>query len=154
MNYIKKMRQHVGHDCLIVIGAGVIVEQDDKILLEQRADNGLWGIPGGLIEIGEKVKEAAIREVTEETGLIPKDVDLFGIYSGEDYIVKYPNGDEVYSVTIVFYTKQFSGELKISDESKKLRFVSREEIKNIEINPPHKEFICDWTNFIEGIKIY
>ncbi|WP_414047950.1 NUDIX hydrolase [Macrococcus equi] len=154
MNYIKNMRQHVGHDCLIVIGAGVIVEQDEKILLEQRADNGLWGIPGGLIEIGEKVKDAAIREVTEETGLIPKDVDLFGIYSGEDYIVTYPNGVEVYSVTIVFYTKHFDGELTISKESKKLRFVSREEIINIEINPPHKAFVFDWTNFIEGIKIY
>ncbi|MCU7558004.1 NUDIX hydrolase [Macrococcus capreoli] len=154
MNYIQKMRQHVGHDCLIVIGSGVIVEQDEKILLEQRADNGLWGIPGGLIEIGEKVKDAAIREVTEETGLIPREITLFGIYSGEDYMVTYPNGDEVYSVTIVFYTKHYDGELTISKESKKLRFVSREEIMNIEINPPHKAFVSDWVNGNNEINIY
>ncbi|MBC9874132.1 NUDIX hydrolase [Macrococcoides bohemicum] len=154
MNYIQKMRQHVGDDCLIVIGAGVIIEQDEKILLEQRADNGLWGIPGGLIEIGEKVKDAAIREVTEETGLIPKEVALFGIYSGADYIVTYPNGDEVYSVSIIFYTKQFDGELTISDESKQLRFVSREEMKDVEINPPHKEFVSDWVEGKMDINIY
>ncbi|RXK17519.1 NUDIX hydrolase [Macrococcus sp. DPC7161] len=154
MNYIQRMRQRVGHDCLIVIGAGVIIEQNEKILLEQRVDNGLWGIPGGLIEIGEKVKDAAIREVTEETGLIPKQVDLFGIYSGENYIVTYPNGDEVYSVSIIFYTNQFSGELTISDESRQLKFVSREEMKDIVINPPHKEFVSDWVNGNKEVNIY
>ncbi|WP_414043424.1 NUDIX hydrolase [Macrococcus sp. EM39E] len=148
------MRQHIGHECLIVIGAGIILEQNGKILLEQRADNGLWGIPGGLIEIGEKVQDAAIREVTEETGLFPKEVELFGIYSGEDYIVTYPNGDEVYSVSIVFYTKEFDGELTISDESKQLRFISRKEMKDIEINPPHKEFVNDWFEGNKELNIY
>ncbi|TDM42382.1 NUDIX domain-containing protein [Macrococcoides goetzii] len=83
MNYIKKMREKIGHDYLIVVGSGVILEKDDKILLEQRADNSLWGIPGGLLEIGETVKETAIREIYEETGLSVHTMNLFGIYSGE-----------------------------------------------------------------------
>ncbi|WP_414051444.1 NUDIX hydrolase [Macrococcus animalis] len=146
MEYIKAIRKKIGHDCLIVIGAGVLIEMDDKLLLEQRQDNGQWGIPGGLIEIGEKVSETAKREVFEETGLKLNKLDLFGIYSGEEYFVKYPNNDEIYGINIVFKSHNFNGELQMSCESMQLKFFNKEEIKKLKLNHSHSHFITDWIN--------
>lgn len=146
MNYIKKMREIIGHDYLIVVGSGVILEKDDKILLEQRADNSLWGIPGGLLEIGETVKETAIREIYEETGLNVHTMNLFGIYSGEKAKTIYPNNDKTYCITILFHSKNFEGELKPSHESKALKYFSREELRSIPINTSNIEMIEDWID--------
>jgi ADP-ribose pyrophosphatase YjhB (NUDIX family) len=73
MSYIKMLRSLVGQIPLIVVGAGVLIVNTEKgLLLEKRKDNGLWGIIGGIMEIGESIEETAKREVFEETGLIIK----------------------------------------------------------------------------------
>jgi 8-oxo-dGTP pyrophosphatase MutT (NUDIX family) len=69
-------------DTRVKAGVGVIIVDDqERILLEQRYDNGMWGLPGGGIEPGESVFEAALREVKEETGLDIRIKGLLGIYS-------------------------------------------------------------------------
>lgn len=68
--YIMDLREVVGARPLILAGAGVIiVDNEGRILLQHRSDNGDWGIPGGSMELGESFEEAARREVLEETGL-------------------------------------------------------------------------------------
>ena len=93
-NYITEMRKDVGHAPLMVISCGVIIENDKgEILLQKQQDNGLWAIIGGSMEIGEKFIETVKREAFEEAGIEIKELTLFGIYSGEDRIITYPNGD-------------------------------------------------------------
>src|SRR5690606_18542495 len=73
-------------------------------------------LPGGLMNIGESFEEVAIREVSEEIGLTPQNLQLLHVFSGKEYYTKTPNGDEFYSVTAVFFTKEVEGTLQI-DES-------------------------------------
>ena len=68
------------------------------------------------MEPGEVVEEAVVRETLEETGLGLQDLDLFGVFSGEDQFYRYPNGDEVYIVDILFVCRHFTGEVRLSSE--------------------------------------
>ena len=79
-NYIREMRKEVGHAPLMVTSCGVIIENENgEILLQKRRDNGCFGLPGGAVEIGEKLMEAAAREVYEEVGVVVEELRLFAI---------------------------------------------------------------------------
>ena len=81
--YVKQIRTKIGHDLLMLAGACVILENDrGQILLQQRS-SGKWGLPGGLLEIGETLEETAIREVKEETGLVVTDLKQLHTFSGD-----------------------------------------------------------------------
>ena len=145
MGYIKEMRRLIGHATLFTVGCGVILERDGCILLQHRMDEDNWCIPGGMMEIGETFEEAAIREIYEETNLAVHDLQLFGIYSGADCFVEYPNQDKVYSVQIIFQSTNFTGDLKQQDiESKEHRFFKGDELP-ASLNPRQKRFIQDWA---------
>lgn len=145
MNYIQDMRQLIGSNLLMTVGCGIIVEQDDQILLQHRKDRDVWGIPGGGMEPGETFLETAIRETYEETGLQAKNLQLFGLYSGEEGYAEYQNGDQVYSVQIIFHTQEFSGQLiQEGAESHEHRFFSPGKLPKI--NAHQERFIMDWVN--------
>ncbi|MFZ2965669.1 MAG: NUDIX domain-containing protein [Leuconostoc falkenbergense] len=116
MSYIHDIRQKIGHALLIGVGAGVIIEKDGKILLQNRADGLGWGIHAGGIDPGETFEEAARRELLEEIGLIANYLGLFGAYSGEDSFLTYPNGDKIYFPTIIYVCRDFSGQLQAQKE--------------------------------------
>lgn len=145
-NYIKEMRKNVGHAPLMGTSCGVIIENDKgEILLQKRRDNSCWAILGGSMEIGEKFTEAARREVFEEAGIKIGKLELFGIYSGEDRIIIYPNGDICYGVGVVFKTTVYSGIiLNDTDEALEHRFFGRESIPG-NLNYPDKRIIMDWV---------
>ena len=112
-NYIMDLRQIVGHRPLLQVGASVIVvDSENRVLLQLRNDNHCWGYAGGSVELDEVVEDAAKRELFEETGLVAEKLDFFGIFSGEDMHYIYPNGDEVSIIDIVYVCKEFSGTLK------------------------------------------
>ena len=111
-SYIMDLRKIVGHRPLLQVGASVIVEdKEGRILLQLRSDNHCWGYAGGSVELDEDVEEAAKRELFEETGLVAKELTLFGVFSGKDTHYVYPNGDEVSNVDIVYICKDYSGDL-------------------------------------------
>ena len=113
MNYIHQMRSAIGKQPLILAAAGVlIVDKDRNLLLQRRSDNGQWGIPGGSMELGETIEQAARREALEETGLIVNDLTLFDVFSGEAFRYSYPNGDRVEVVAVVYTAHEVQGELK------------------------------------------
>lgn len=129
-------------------GVGVIVVDPlGKILLERRSDNGLWGLPGGAIHAGESVREAALREVKEETGLNIRITSLLGVYSEPNgRIVTYPdNGDVAHLVDIAFTAEIVSGQLTVSRESLELNFFSLDALP-LEIVPPAVQPIEDFIN--------
>lgn len=123
MGYIEELREIVGHRPLILVGAvTVIVDEAGRILLQQRKfPKGAWGIPGGLMELGESTEEVARREVYEETGLSLGRLDLINVYSGSENFIKAENGDQFYTVTIAYYTQGYEGKLNI-DTSESITF--------------------------------
>src|SRR5512140_874718 len=117
MDYITNLRKYIGHSPLLMVGvAMLIVDEQDRLLLLKRSDSGCWGPPGGAVELGEEVEAAVKRETLEETGLQVGDMDLFGVFSGPGLYYKYPNGDEVYNITIIFKARQFYGEIRLKGE--------------------------------------
>jgi len=125
MEYYQEIRQYVGHRPLILPGAVVIIQNEFNEILLQERKPGLFGLPGGLMDIGESLEETASREVLEETGLFISDLELCQIFSGSDYYFKIDNGDEFYSVTVVYRTKSYSGTLQAkAQETLSLGFFS------------------------------
>ena len=124
MGYIMDLRRIVGHRPLIQVGASVIIEDGEgRVLLERRADCGKWGYAGSSVDLFESVEDAARREAFEETGLRLGELELFGVFSGEEMRYVYPNGDEVSNVDIVFVCRDFTGELVLQpDEVLEARF--------------------------------
>ncbi|WP_329610108.1 NUDIX hydrolase [Pseudalkalibacillus berkeleyi] len=118
MDYIKYLRNMVGTSKVILVSAGVFVfDQYDRVLLHQRSDNGYWGIPGGFMELGESIEDTARREVFEETGITLRHLRLFKIYSGPHWDQVLDNGDELSGVIAIFTCGDFSGVLKLNEES-------------------------------------
>jgi ADP-ribose pyrophosphatase YjhB (NUDIX family) len=104
MGYIEELRKLVGNRPVILTGAKVIVFNAlGQILLQYRTDTKMWGLPGGLMELGESLEETALREVQEETGLTIGRLQLLKVQSGVNYFIHLPNGDQFYSVN-AFYT--------------------------------------------------
>ena len=134
MGYIMDLRKQIGHQPLLMSCACVIVENEKgEVLLQRRRDNHLWCYSGGSIELDEEVERAAARELFEETGLVARELKLFGIYSGLDNHFTYPNGDEVSCIDMVYICTDYTGELRAQDtEVEELRFFSREDLPKAE----------------------
>lgn len=133
MNYVTELRKLVGHRPLILPGSVVLILNDhNELLLQHRAD-GSWGLPGGIMELGESLEETARREVKEETGLDVGNLKLLNVFSGKDYYLKVPNGDELYSVTAVYVTNEVNGTIQIdNDESIDVQYFKLDELpKNL-----------------------
>lgn len=105
--------------------AVIIFDRENRVLLQKRADVGLWGLPSGHVEPGETVEQAAIREVWEETGLRIRITRLIGVYSDpKSQIFHYP-GRTVHFITTYFQGEILSGETFCnSKETLQLNFFS------------------------------
>jgi ADP-ribose pyrophosphatase YjhB (NUDIX family) len=103
--------------------AAIIPDAEGKILLQRRSDNGLWGLPGGSVEIGESVCRAILREVREETGLTVEVLRLIGVYSDPRFqVVRYPDDNVVHYISLLFGCRTLSGTLELCDETLDLRY--------------------------------
>jgi 8-oxo-dGTP pyrophosphatase MutT (NUDIX family) len=82
-SYLGRVRTSVGDaDTILFVGArGVILDEQQRILLIQRSDNHRWAIPAGAMELGESIEECAIREVWEETGLRATSLTPFAFHT-------------------------------------------------------------------------
>jgi len=149
-DYIKYLREKIGHTKIFVPGAACIIVNDrGMILMQERVNRENWGCPGGLMELEETVLETLKREVLEETGLSIKEPTLLGIYTGSRYEGTYPNGDVTQSVLMVFFTNNFSGQLKSDKESMSLKFFPLNNLPQ-PINKHHSEYINHYKEYIEN----
>ncbi len=131
-DYITYLRSFTGKNKVIMVVAGVLIfDEENRLLLELRSDNQKWGHPGGYMELGETIEETAKREIFEETGLTLGEVEIFGIYSGKKQERILQNGDEVSLVKIMFTCKEFSGQLRKSEESLQLKFFPLDKLPDI-----------------------
>ena len=117
------------------VGVGVMLVRDEKLLLVKRKydpDSGMWSIPGGHLDLGERVRDAAVREAEEETGFKTKVTDLAGII---DKVMYDKNGDiEYHYVLINYFVEQIEGEHDQApipdDDALDARFVPFDELKD------------------------
>ena len=146
MDYILQLRRYIGHRPILMVGAAILILDDQgRLLLMKRSDSGCWGPPGGATEPGEVVEEAAKRETFEETNLEIGETSLFGVFSGPELYYKYPNGDEVYNVTIVYLARDWRGTIKLNDEHTAWNWFAVDEIPE-EVSPPIKPVIEQFRN--------
>ena len=141
MDYILQLRQYIGHRPILLVGAAILVLDDqNRLLLMKRSDNEYWSVPGGSTEPGEVVENAAKRETFEETNLEIGELSLFGVFSGPEFFYKYPNGDEAYNVIIVYLSRDWHGEVKLNDEHTDWCWCAVNEIPE-DISPPIKPIL-------------
>jgi ADP-ribose pyrophosphatase YjhB (NUDIX family) len=117
-----------------LVGIGAIIIEDSRVLLVKRAHppiQGQWSIPGGVLEVGELVREAAVREAREETGLIVEPGELLGVYDrvlrNEEKRVQY------HYVLIDFLCRRLGGELMAASDAAEVRWFTREELPSLKL---------------------
>jgi 8-oxo-dGTP pyrophosphatase MutT (NUDIX family) len=111
-------------DVLLPSACAVIFDGQGRLLLQQRADNGHWGLPGGRMDAGESIEATAVRETLEETGFIVHTRRLIGVYSDPSSysISSYPNGRLVQYLNLSFECEIIGGEMMLSEESTDIGF--------------------------------
>lgn len=119
---------------LPLVGVGAIIIEGDRVLLVKRAHppiQGQWSIPGGVLEVGEMVREAAVREAREETGLVVEPGELLGIY---DRILRDPEQRVQYHYVLIdFLCRPVGGELLAASDAAEVRWFRREELAPLQL---------------------
>ena len=117
-----------------LVGVGSIIIEDDRVLLVKRAHppiQGQWSIPGGVLEVGELVREAAVREAREETGLIVEPGDLLGVY--DRILHNHEKRVQYHYVLIDFLCRRVGGELLAASDAAEVRWFTREELPALKL---------------------
>lgn len=108
--FIKTLRAKIGTALLHVPTVSVLAYDDQgRLLLVQDKPSGLWGAPGGIVDPYELPSDAAVREVWEEAGVYVELTQLLGVFAGERFSVRYPNGDLLSGVETVFAASVITG---------------------------------------------
>nr|WP_227467021.1 NUDIX domain-containing protein [Nocardioides lijunqiniae] len=118
-----------------MVAAGVLVRNGRHVLLQKRGDDGSWGLPGGALNPGETLEQAARRELLEETGLVAGELVLVDVYSGPEFVVSYPDGFSAYVVGATYEATETTGTLTADGgETLALEWFDRDDV-TVPVNP-------------------
>ena len=125
-----------------IVGVGVLIQLDDRYLLIKRAanpDKGLWSVPGGLIEVGERVVDAVVREALEETSLVVEIKERIGVFDK----IEHDEKDKVlyHFVILHFLAYPDEGEMKPMDDALDAVWVTKEQFKEYAITSSLRTFL-------------
>jgi 8-oxo-dGTP pyrophosphatase MutT (NUDIX family) len=113
----------------------VVVNDAGDVLMIRRTDNGNWAVPGGAIDLGESVPQAAVRETLEETGIECRVTGLVGIYTDPRHVILYTsNGEARQEFSIVLTAVPVGGQPTPSDESSDVRWVPRDDLAGYQVD--------------------
>ncbi|WP_067186072.1 NUDIX hydrolase [Microtetraspora niveoalba] len=120
----------------LVPSVNVVVTNDaGDILMIRRSDNGNWAVPGGAIDLGESLPQAAVRETLEETGIVCEITGLVGTYTDPKHVILYTSdGEARQEFSIVLTARAVDGEPTPSDESREVRWVPRDEVEALSMD--------------------
>jgi ADP-ribose pyrophosphatase YjhB (NUDIX family) len=131
----------------IVPSVNVAVEDGaGRILLICRTDNGNWALPGGAVDLGESLSQAAIRETREESGIDCEITGLSGIYTDPGHVLLYTSNGEVrQEFSIVLTARATGGEPTPSDETSQVRWVPVDEVDGYKMDPSMRLRVGHYT---------
>jgi ADP-ribose pyrophosphatase YjhB (NUDIX family) len=125
----------------------VVVNDADEILMIRRTDNDNWAVPGGAIDLGESVGQAAVRETREESGIECEITGIVGIYSDPKHVILYTsNGEARQEFSIVLTARPLSGQPTPSSESSEVRWVPVSEIQGYTMDRSMRIRINDYLD--------
>lgn len=111
-------------------------DDSGRVLLIHKIDNGYWALPGGAMDLGESVRDAAVREVEEETGVQVEITGLVGIYTDPGHVMAYDDGEVRQEFSVCFHARYVSGEPREDGtETKAARWVEPAEVPGLLIHP-------------------
>ncbi|KAB2371004.1 NUDIX hydrolase [Actinomadura montaniterrae] len=130
----------------LVPAVNVVVENDKgEILMIRRTDNDNWALPGGAIDLGESVTQAAIRETKEETGIDVEITGLVGIYSDPKHVIHYTSNNEVrQEFSILLAGKPIAGHLRPSEESSEVTWMALNSIASLSMHRSMRSRVEDY----------
>lgn len=124
------------------IGVGAVIVQDGRVLLIRRGQPpllGEWSLPGGVLECGETLREAAVREAREETGLVVETVDMLGVY---ERVMRSDDGRVRYHYVLIdFLCRPVAGDLKAGSDAADVRWFMRDQL-------PALNLACDASDVV------
>ncbi|MFE6849746.1 NUDIX domain-containing protein [Streptomyces sp. NPDC057674] len=112
-----------------------VVNEAGAVLMERRSDNGRWGMPGGVQEIGENIAGTVVREVREETGITVEVIGLVGIFTDPGHVIEFADGEVRQEFSLCFRARPVSGEIEVSSESLEVRWIPRSEVDSLDMSP-------------------
>jgi ADP-ribose pyrophosphatase YjhB (NUDIX family) len=131
---------------LVVGSSAVVVDGEDRILLQRRSDSGNWALPGGAMDIGETFAESVVREVREETGFDVRIERIVGIYSDPGHVFAYDGGEVRQEFNICLACTIIGGELAVSSESTAVRFFPFDEVASLTMHESIRKRIEDYLS--------
>ena len=124
----------------------VVVNDAGEILMIRRTDNDNWAVPGGAIDLGESVAQAAVRETREESGIECEITGIVGIYSDPKHVILYTsNGEARQEFSIVLTARPLSGQPTPSSESSEVRWVPVSEARDYTMDRSMRIRINDYV---------
>ena len=134
-DYLKYLRQYVGHELLLVPSVTAILYDDvGRILLVKHTDAHQWVAPGGSIEPNERPADAVVREMWEETRLLVQPVRILGVFGGPEFLVKYKNDDQVTYIMTVFECHLLEGKAQADGvETLEVGFFSHDDVAKLNL---------------------
>ena len=147
--------ERIGKQGMLRLGCSALLfnKTRKKILLTRRADNGMWCLPGGMINPGETVAEGCEREVFEETGLSVSVKRLSGVYSNPNRLTIYPDGNKAAVFVLVFEVEKVGGQLSVSNETTDAKYFPVDTAIKMDLFHGHAEQIRDSLQGIEAALI-
>jgi 8-oxo-dGTP pyrophosphatase MutT (NUDIX family) len=142
--YVRRLREKVGHDLLFMPSAHVFIrDSDDRILLVRHVE-GRWQLPGGAVDPGEGPGAAARRECLEELGVPVELEGVAGVYGGPEHRFRYANGDEVGWVSTIFAARIVAGDAAPSDdEVDEVDWFRTDELEDLPQSPATRAILRD-----------
>jgi 8-oxo-dGTP pyrophosphatase MutT (NUDIX family) len=127
-----------------IVPAVTAFVQDERgfLLLERRSDNGRWGMPGGVQEIGEDISHTVVREVAEETGITVEVTGLVGIFTDPGHVIEFSDGEVRQEFSLCFRARPVTGEITVSSESFEVRWVDPSELAALDMSPTTRKRIA------------
>ncbi len=149
--YIHELRNRIHHDLLLMPGVAALIRDDrSRLLVQLRAEDGEWSLPGGALEPGETPAQAVRREVLEETGLHVRPVRVAAVLGGRHFRNTYINGDTVEYCVTLFDCEVLGGALSTADpETLRLEWFRPEELPPLSPTLPPQVYAAGREAYFE-----
>ncbi|MFJ4090480.1 NUDIX domain-containing protein [Kitasatospora sp. NPDC089913] len=131
---------------LVPAASVVVVDDAGRVLLQRRTDNGMWALPGGVMEIGESIAGCAVRETWEETGIEIEITGIVGTYTDPRHVFAYDDGEVRQEFSVCLLGRPLGGELRVSGESHEVAWFAPDGTDGLPMRPNIRRRLADWRS--------